>query len=295
MTIRHLKTFIAVYESGGITRAAQALHVAQPAVSQTVAEIEKYYGVTLFDRVNNRLILTDGGAKLLAKAREAVASFDDFEALAKTEKSGTAVKIGSSLTIGRRFLPEMLQKIAAEGARPTVVIDNTAKVEELLVSGSLDFAFTEGAPSSRELLARPVYRDELLAVCAPSYSAPESVTIEELSRFPILARESGSASRETLAAAFANSGLALTPLVESASNTALVSCAEAALGVAVLPQALVSEYIAAGRLKRIKIAGFGFSRDYFSVCRKNKRFSPLQQRVFALCESVFKTETHNTD
>ena len=54
MTVRHLKTFIAVCEAGGITKAASALYVAQPAVSQTISEIEKYYNVILFDRIGNR-------------------------------------------------------------------------------------------------------------------------------------------------------------------------------------------------------------------------------------------------
>ena len=69
MTIRHLKTFVAVCEYGGITKAAEALHVAQPAVSQTIAEIEKYYGIILFDRINQRLVITELGKELLLKAK----------------------------------------------------------------------------------------------------------------------------------------------------------------------------------------------------------------------------------
>ena len=70
MTLRHLKIFVAVCEEGGITRAAQALHLAQPAVSTTVAELEKYYGVALFDRIHQRLVLTKTGEELLPKAKK---------------------------------------------------------------------------------------------------------------------------------------------------------------------------------------------------------------------------------
>ena len=79
MTIRHLKILIAVCENGSITKAAEMLHIAQPAVSCTIAEIEKYYKVVLFDRINQRLVITDAGKNLLLKAREVIASFDDFE------------------------------------------------------------------------------------------------------------------------------------------------------------------------------------------------------------------------
>ena len=58
MTIRHLKVFISVVENGGITKAAEVLRVAQPAVSQTISDLEKYYNVILFDRINNKIVLT---------------------------------------------------------------------------------------------------------------------------------------------------------------------------------------------------------------------------------------------
>ena len=76
MTVRHLRVFVTVCECGGITKAAELMHVAQPAVSQTIADIEKYYGVVLFDRINHKLVLTDGGKNLLLKAKEVLAEQD---------------------------------------------------------------------------------------------------------------------------------------------------------------------------------------------------------------------------
>ena len=75
MTIRHLKTFCAVCRLGGITRAAEELCVAQPSVSQTVSELERYYGVKLFDRMGRKLLLTPEGERLRVKAEEAIAAF----------------------------------------------------------------------------------------------------------------------------------------------------------------------------------------------------------------------------
>ncbi len=70
MSIRHLKTFILVCDLGSISKASEQLHVAQPAVSQTISDLENYYGITLFDRINRKLILTKEGQTLYKKANE---------------------------------------------------------------------------------------------------------------------------------------------------------------------------------------------------------------------------------
>ena len=77
MTIRHLKILIAVCENGSITKAAEMLHIAQPAVSCTIAEIEKYYKIVLFDRINQRLVITDAGKNLLLKAGKQASDHPD--------------------------------------------------------------------------------------------------------------------------------------------------------------------------------------------------------------------------
>lgn len=82
MTLRHLKIFAAVCEHGSTTKAAEALYIVQPTVSHTIAELEKHYKVPLFERVNQRLVLTDIGKELLVKAKEILAEFDNFESLA---------------------------------------------------------------------------------------------------------------------------------------------------------------------------------------------------------------------
>lgn len=289
MTIRHLKTFIAVCEYGGITRAAEALHVAQPAVSQTIAEIEKFYNVILFDRLGKRLILTDFGKQLLVKAKETAASFDDFENLANKNALNNRIRIGASLTVGKRFAPLILNALRQNcpEAELSVKIDNTAVIEESLLGGDLDFAFVEGKIDSFNLRTEIIAHDRLVAVCAGSFPVPATITVGEFSKYPMLLRERGSASRDVFDGIISANGLNVHILVESASNSALISCAEQGAGIAVLPEALVNEYISARKLKEIKTAGCNFERNYYRAYHKNKRFSPLQEEVLTIAESVF--------
>ena len=290
MTIRHLKTFLAVCEHGGITKAAEALHIAQPAVSQTIAELEKYYNVILFDRINQRLILTEYGKQLLMKAKETVASFDDFESLASENKLNTNIRIGSSLTIGKQFIPTMLTRLKEQYAQiqTSVVIDSTAAIEEKLINGNLDFAFVEGSIQSKSLETEVIAHDRLVAVCGMQFAIADKITLKELTLYPMLVREKGSASRDYLDGAISVNGLTVDSLVESASNQALIACAENNLGVAVLPHNIVEDYVKTKRLRTITIEGCNFDRNYYFVCHKNKRFSDLQEQAVLLCKAVFK-------
>ena len=149
MTIRHLKTFCAVCEEGGITRAAEKLCVAQPSVSQTIGELERYYGVSLFDRVGRRLVLTPEGERLRVKAQEAIASFSEFEEAARDTSARHVIRIGSSVTAGQMVLPRLITAIETtlDRAECRATADSAAAVEQLVEEGSLDFALVEGSVS----------------------------------------------------------------------------------------------------------------------------------------------------
>ena len=289
MTVRHLKIFIAVCESGGITKAASALYIAQPAVSQTIAEIEKHYNVILFDRIGNRLVLTDSGKRLLAKAKETVASFDDFEHLARESNTNADLRIGASLTIGKLFIPQMVAAIHQElpQIRLSVIIQQTSVIEGLLMNGSLDFAFVEGSIRSDHLITQAVFQDRLTAVSSCQFAVPKRITLKELTEYPLLLREPGSASRYLLNAALSVKNLTAIPMIESASNQALIACAAAGNGIAVLPHSLVIEWIGQGKLKTITIADCDFVRDYLLAYHKNKRFYSLQERALSTCREKF--------
>ena len=70
MTLRHLRVFLAVYQTQNVTRAAERLHMTQPTVTRAVQELERYYGVRLFERINRRLYITQSGRQLYARVEE---------------------------------------------------------------------------------------------------------------------------------------------------------------------------------------------------------------------------------
>ena len=287
MTIRHLKTFCAVCEEGGITRAAEKLCVAQPSVSQTIGELERYYGVSLFDRVGRRLVLTPGGERLRVKAQEAIASFSEFEEAARDTKARHIIRIGSSVTAGQMVLPRLIAAIETtlDRAECRAIADSAAAVEQLVEEGSLDFALVEGSVS-RALAAEAVFSDRLLAVCSAEMKIKNTLSPSELVSLPLLLRRRGSASRDLLDERLSALGLKAQPKLSSSSNSVLLAAAREGLGVAVLPEALVAADLSAGRLKEVRIQGPELSRRWFAVRRQDKKFTPAQQQAFELLFSL---------
>lgn len=297
MTIRHLKIFIAVCENGSITKAAEILHIAQPAVSFTISEIEKYYKVILFDRINQRLVITDAGKNLLLKAREVLASFDDFENVARQGSKQPTIRIGSSLTVGKTMIPEYIKKIKFfyPDVKLSVIINNTGIIERELEQGNLDFGMVEGQVMSSRIRAVAFGADRLAAVCAVNYEIPDKTELSDLQVHNLLFREKGSASRELLDNVFSLHHLSVSPMMESVSNEAILAAAAAGLGIAILPEGLISSYLASGQLRRIEIAGINFDREYYMISHKNKKFSPLQRQIYDLFRTVIaKDDNRNT-
>ena len=287
MTIRHLKTFCAVCEEGGITRAAEKLCVAQPSVSQTIGELERYYGVSLFDRVGRRLVLTPEGERLRVKAQEAIASFSEFEEAARDTNARHVIRIGSSVTAGQMVLPRLIAAIEAtlDRAECRAIADSAAAVEQLVEEGSLDFALVEGSVS-RALAAEAVFSDRLMAVCSAGMKIKNTLSPAELVSLPLLLRRRGSASRDLFDEWLSALGLKAQPKLSSSSNSVLLAAAREGLGVAVLPEALVAADLSAGRLKEVRIQGLELSRRWFAVRRQDKKFTPAQQQAFELLFSL---------
>lgn len=287
MTIRHLKTFCAVCEESGITRAAEKLCVAQPSVSQTIGELERYYGVSLFDRVGRRLVLTPEGERLRVKAQEAIASFSEFEEAARDTKARHIIRIGSSVTAGQMVLPRLIAAIETtlDRAECRAIADSAAAVEQLVEEGSLDFALVEGSVS-RALAAEAVFSDRLMAVCSAGMKIKNTLSPAELVSLPLLLRRRGSASRDLFDERLSALGLKAQPKLSSSSNSVLLAAAREGLGVAVLPEALVAADLSAGRLKEVKIQGLELSRRWFAVRRQDKKFTLVQQQAFELLFSL---------
>lgn len=292
MTIRHLNTFIKVCELGSISKTAEELCVAQPSVSQTIKELESYYDVCLFNRVNRRLVLTKDGQLLLAKAKDAVRAFNDFEDLARQVDNTPDIYIGATMAFGEIILPIFINRMKEElpCVDPRLIIDKPDALIGKLLRGDLDFAIIEGLVSDPNLTANLVGKDRLVLVASPSYSCPASLKLEDLIKYELLVREPGSAPRRVVDYRLAIKGLKIeNPRMESSSNLVVISMAINGMGIGILAEHLVQKYIESGELKEIKL-DTPLERNLFLVHHKNKKFSSGQRKAYKLCEKILTQE-----
>ena len=299
MTLRHLHIFAAVYEEASFTRAGQRLHLAQPAVSLAVRELEEHCGAPLFDRVRRIVRPTAQGEYLYGCALRIFSMLEEMEAGLHGGQGG-ALRLGSSVTIGSELLPALLVRYRAlyPQVQTHVTVGNYRAIEEAILKNQIDFGLIETEPDLPQLTAIPFLEDELVAVAAPDFPLPQrgggaadALPLSALAGVPFLAREPGSSIRALVESAFYMEQEPFHPAWESASPQALLAAAEQGLGVAALPRRLAAAALQKGRLVALPIPALRIRRRYNIVYYEQKYLPPYMRDFFALCaESAGKKE-----
>lgn len=290
MTLRHMKIFLAVCDQGyNTTRAAQALHMTQPAVSLAIHELEQYYGVVLFDRMGRRLRITEVGKRLAAYAAHIVSLFDDMERQLRDWNRFGLLRVGSSITIGSQFLPGYVKTFCSQhpGAEIQVTVAPSEPLEEKLLENTLDLVLMEGVPHHPALVSEE-YMEDHLSVIAPAdgrFAPGQVLSVEEFRAQPFLLRERGSGTREEFERVMEGAGCSVTPVWEATSTTALINAAISGLGVAVLPHRMVLGALERGLAVAVEVEGLQFRRKFRIVYHKDKFLTPQAKEFIALCKT----------
>lgn len=289
MTLRHIRIFWEVCQQGNsVTKAANALYMTQPAVSQAIRELEEHYGLRLFERYSRRLYITPAGQRLKQQAGQLLQQVDRMEKSMLGCDDVSPLRVGSTVTIGSQFLPSYVdsyQKLRPQ-TRVQVCICPGETLEQRLLHNKLDLALIEGVVHSHELVAEAYLEDTLVMLCAPGrpFSSGQSVTLDQLRDQPFLLREKGSATRETFDAAALAAGFSVEPAWEATSTTALVNAAAHGLGIAVLPRRMLRGSLERGIIVSFRVPELDLHRRYWIVYHKDKFLTPAAQQFIRLCK-----------
>lgn len=277
MTIRHLKVFTAVADAGTMSGAAKELHVSQPTVSQAVAELEKYYGVKLFERLSQKLYLTKEGELMLSFSRHILDSFGQMEEAMNQAVKKTSLRIGCSVTVGTCLINDILDRVRDRMPELlfSVVVANSSDIERAILCNEVDLGIVEGILESGELLVTPVCEDELVVVCGGSHPLAKKklVTMDMLSGQDYISRESGSTERNQLEKIFEERGLKLVRTFCSTNTEAIKNAVIHGMGIAVLSGRMIEKERAAGDIVVLPIEGLKVTRNINLAVHKNKYLS----------------------
>jgi DNA-binding transcriptional LysR family regulator len=240
MNFKYLQTFVTICECGTVSRAATQLRITQPALSRRIKALQEELGLTLFDNLGRRLLLTNEGKEFLRHSRALLAQTEAVRAAGRALGGGRAgvLRIGGAPHTLAAFFPSFVTKY--EKQNPDVRIRlfeaGAAKLLTMIEQGELHFAVT--LPLGHDHLAKRLIPPvQLLVLAAPRsrYGKAGRVDIGTLADAPLLVMPPGYATRETFDAACRIAGVHGSVVFESAALNTLAAFAEAGHGVAIVP------------------------------------------------------------
>lgn len=287
MTLRHMRIFQKIYETQSVTRAAEALHMTQPAVTRALQELEKYYGLRLFERLNRRLTVTEAGRRMYDYALHLTETFDTMEkSLRDWERQGM-LRVGASVSLGCSLLPQLARTFQEEhpGVEVRVRIANGELLRRDLLENRLDLALLEGEENGADLMLTPFAAGEMALIVPPGHPLARAggATLAQAAAYPLLLRETGSATRRFLDQLLMSRGLAVQPVWESASTQALLSAVREGLGITLVPWALARQTVLRGEAERCPVTDAELIRRRYVAWHPSKYVTGTMRAFVNLC------------
>lgn len=288
MDLELVRTFMAVVERGGVRRAATHLHRTQPAISARLRELQKQVGTPLFGRAGRRLELTAAGEIL---AQEAPALLAAETALAeRVQDAGTRgrtrLRLATIDAASIYVLPAVYGEYRnqAPSVQLLVQVVESRRVAELVAGREAEIGVLALPAVHQDLQITAMYEEEL--VCVASAGHPLATRgphrLRALAAYPLVLYAHGSNTRGVLDAVFDAHGIVPDVAMETASPEAMKRLAEAGVGICILPEALVQDDVAAGRLSRLRTSDARFVRRLGTAVHRTRPLSPSADEFLAL-------------
>lgn len=287
-TLRQIEVFLAVARAESVSRAGKALGMSQSAVSGSLADLERQFDIQLFDRIGKRLVLSELGRSLRARAEALHDQAQEFETLLGEQGEGGLLRVGATLTIGNHLVVPIIARFVHErpGARISLHVANTAEIARRVKNFELDVALVEGELQEPELSVRRWCPDELAVFCSPqhAFAKKRALSDEDLKRAAWIVREPGSGTRQTFDRAMHGILSELHLELELQHTEAIKSAVQAGLGVGCVSRIALAEEFRHRSLVPCRVPGRDFRRHFYFVVHQRKHQSPAIQRWVELCE-----------
>ena len=247
MNLEQLASFVEVAATGHFTKAAAALHLAQPSLSRQISTLEKELGAELFHRAHGHISLTAAGQTLLPTARRMLADAEavrrDMDELAGLRRG--RIRLGATPTLCVSLVAEAISRFHRDhpGIELELVEKGSRELIEALGAGELDLALItrtiDPGPQMPRLAMRSVLGEDLVVIAAAGGSAElagrDRITLAEVAELPQVLFHHGYDLREATSAAFETAGLSPNVVVEGGEMDAVLRFVERGLGLAIVP------------------------------------------------------------
>jgi len=283
ITFRQLETFAEVARQQSFTRAAEALHLTQPAVSIQIRQIAETIGLPLFEQNGREIALTAAGEELLTTVHDLDDAWNRFESAIDDLKGFKRGKLRVGLvTTAKHFLPRMLGDFYRRYPDIDIQLEiaNRQGIVERLLGNQDDLYVMSYPPTNLDIVSQP-FLDNEYVVLAPEahWAVGKALTLQELATEPFLLREQGSGSRHVIDQHMRDTGIQLKVRLSLASNEAIRELVASGMGLTVLSRQALGDRPGHDGLAILDVAGFPLKRQWNVVHLRGKVLS-LPARAF---------------
>ena len=301
-TLAQLRTFQAVARNNSFSRAADELHLTQPAISAQISALESALKIRLFERIGKTIALTEPGRVALACADDIALrlaqmrrELDDLG-----ELHAGRLQIGASMVVGVYLLPEALAhfKQTYPQVELTVKVEPGRQIVERILRNELDIAIVGEVSrfNDARIAFKPFIQDELIVIAPPDHPLTEAgcVTPLEMAALPFVLPASNSASGESIQEQLKAADISLKSVIELGNTGAVKHAVEAGLGLSIVSRMAVLRELQEGRLCSLRIANLELQRQFCLCWHHERPFSRLTTAFIGFIQAYARTwsETH---
>jgi DNA-binding transcriptional LysR family regulator len=281
-TLRQLKVFETVARLLSFSRAAEELHLTQPAISTQVKKLEEHAGLPLFEQLGKKIYLTPAGAELLHCSRTIIQQFEAAEDAMAQFKGVSGGRLNVAvISAGDYFFPRLLVEFAGryQGVSLNFTIHNREELLSQLADNLTDLAIMVRPPMDMDTINEPFAPHPYVIVAPPNHplAKRKRIPTSMLARERFVVREKGSDTWNSMEEGFSGRIANINIAMEIKSTETIKQAVIAGMGISFLSAHTISLELQAGSLAVLDVQGFPLILNWYVVHRKNKRLPPVAQ------------------
>ena len=276
-------TFLTVCKTLNFTRAADELNLTQPAVTQHIHFLEKYYGVKLFRYDKKVLYLTDDGKILYERLNSIKKDEDEIQNELRFKKDiFSLISFGVTMTIGEYAIVEPIASFISSHPEINIHIHygNTYDLLKMLDDGIISFALIEGYYPEEKYGHCKYMTDDFICICSSNhvFSRIKPDNLRDLINEKLILREKGSGTRNILERCLASRGMGISQFksfIQAENMHTIVNLVENDCGIAFLYKTAANESLKKGYIRELKLSDFSMKHNFDFVWDKNSIYADI--------------------
>ncbi len=297
MSDRRLKVFHTVARLLSFTKAAESLHMTQPAVTFQVRQLEEYFNTRLFDRTHNKVNLTPAGERVAEFAERIFDLYAEMENSVRdlTGEISGALTIGASTTIAEYMLPALLGEF--KNRYPDInlrlKVSNSEGIVSMVEHNVIDLGVVESPVSNKNLIVEVCHDDQLVVVAEPGHELVRrggKVKAAEIVKYPFISREEGSGTRDVIMHYLLQEKINpgdMNLSLELGSPEAIKGAVEAGMGITIISRSIIDKELKLNRLAELQLDP-PLSRPFSFVRQRQKFRVTVMEELLEFAQAYFK-------